>query len=207
MSRATTRCFALAGLVLVAAPLARAHLVSCRNTADAGRIADALRRIRESVDPCGESDDVTAVLKKLESCPGARYEICTSATAARNLYDRRTVTWNPDLRSELEPACDADGAAVTRDPAASLLHELVHAADECEGRNPGAHELDAVRIENIYRRAAGLRQRTRYGDDPLPRAMIRPCEPGRCACALAGPAPALAGAGPALGRPLSRVTR
>ena len=65
---------------------------------------------------------------------------------------------------------------VTRDPTASLLHEIVHAVHDCEGLDPGAHELDAVRIENIYRRAAGLCQRTGYGDVPLPAAMVRVCD-------------------------------
>jgi hypothetical protein len=43
-----------------------------------------------------------------------------------------------------------------RDPTASLVHELAHAAQDCSGLNPGEHELEAVRIENIYRRASGL---------------------------------------------------
>jgi hypothetical protein len=135
-------------------------------------VTAALRRIEASVDPCGETATVHALLRKLEAC---RYDIRTSVTAERNLYDRRAITWNPDLRSELEPSCD-------RDPTASLLHELVHALDACDGRNPGERELEAVRIENIYRRAAGLCQRTRYGSDPLPASMVRECTPGRCTC-------------------------
>ena len=127
-------------------------------------VRDALRRIRESVDPCGESREVAALLTTLARCP--RWAVRISATAGRNLYDRRTITWNPALRSELEPACD-------RDPTASLLHELVHAAHACQGLAPGRDELEAVRIENIYRRAARLCQRTRYGDVPLPPAMRR----------------------------------
>jgi hypothetical protein len=146
------------------------------------RIADALRRIVQSVDPCGESAEVTAVLDRLETCARASYEIRTSATADRNLFERSTITWNPDLRSELEPA--ADGRSVMRDPIASLLHELVHAAHECAGLNPGEHELEAVRIENIYRRAVGLAQRTRYGDDPLPSAMVRVCGRESCPCSI-----------------------
>jgi len=53
--------------------------------------------------------------------------------------------------------------------------ELVHALDACEGRNPCEHELEAVRVENVYRRAAGLCQRTRYGDVPLPASMTNYC--------------------------------
>src|SRR5262249_42721705 len=60
---------------------------------------------------------------------------------------------------------------------------IVHAVDDCRGLNPGEHELDAVRIENIYRRAAGLCQRSRYGDELLPDDAIRPCAAGGCACA------------------------
>jgi len=143
-------------------------------------VSDALRRIETSVDPCGETATMRAVLERLGDCG---YEIHVSATADRNLFDRHaTIIWNPELRSELEPSCD-------RDPTASLLHELVHALDECEGRNPGEHELDAVRIENIYRRAVGLCQRTRYGDDPLPASMTRRCAPEGCSCTVPPDAP------------------
>src|SRR5262249_55048590 len=64
----------------------------------------------------------------------------------------------------------------------SLLHELAHAAQDCAGLNPGDHELEAVYIENIYRRAAGLCQRTSYGDEPLPATMVKLCGPGECGC-------------------------
>jgi hypothetical protein len=158
-------------LVLLVPAAVHARLVPCHSGADARRIAEALRQIQRSVDPCGESAEVAALLKRLERCAG--YEICTSATADRNLFERRTITWNPDLRSEIEPPCDGAETAVRRDPIASLLHELVHAVHACEGLRPGEHELEAVRIENIYRRAAGLRQRTRYGDAPLPPMMVR----------------------------------
>jgi hypothetical protein len=150
----------------------------------------ALTRLRASVDPCGQSGQVLAVLDRVEHCPRATYEICTSQTADRNLFYRpmaspganapRIITWNPDLRSELEPGCDGNPfQPVTRDPVASLLHELVHALEDCEGLEPGEHELEAVRIENIYRRAAGLCQRRRYGDEILPPAMSATCPPGR----------------------------
>ncbi|HJQ83307.1 MAG TPA: hypothetical protein VKA21_04480 [Candidatus Binatia bacterium] len=166
--------------VLCTAPSAWSILVPCGDRADAERITEALGRIRATVDPCGETAEIGAVLDRLAGCRTARYEICTSATAGRNVLDRRTITWNPDLRSELE----AGGSPVLRDPTASLLHELVHVADACEGRNPGAYELEAVRIENIYRRAAGLAQRTRYGDYRLPAAMRRLCGPEACACTV-----------------------
>ena len=95
----------------------------------------------------------------------------------------RTVTWNPELRTELEGSCYGDPTrAVTRDPTASLLHELVHAVQDCEGLNPGDNELDAVRIENIYRRAAGLCQRTGYGTIALPADEIRLCTSTMCSC-------------------------
>src|SRR5881397_2463349 len=93
-------------LILLVPPTVHARLVPCHSGADGRRIAEALRRIQWSVDPCGESTEVTGLLKRLERCAGAAYEICTSATADRNLFERRTITWNPDLRSELEPPCD-----------------------------------------------------------------------------------------------------
>jgi hypothetical protein len=171
--------------ILPAAPPAHSILVPCRTPVDAARIANALSHLRGTVDPCGESSEIAAVLDRLERCAAASYEICTSATVDRNVLHRTTITWNPDLRSELEPGCDGDAAApVGRDPTASLLHELVHAADACDGRNPGDHELDAVRVENIYRRAAGLCQRTGYGTALLPAAMQRICTPGACPCSI-----------------------
>src|SRR5438045_3158995 len=183
MARSGAACVTLACIISAAAP-ARADRVACRDGADGTRVAAALGRIRGGVDPCGESAEVAAVLRRVERCA---YEVCTSVTADRNLFDRAVVTWNPDLTSEVESTRDdTGGTAVLRDPTASLLHELVHAADDCEGRNPGEHELEAVRIENIYRRAAGLAQRTGYGELRLPPSMIRECRPGRCTCPRPG---------------------
>jgi hypothetical protein len=179
---------------LVTLPVvAAARLVPCDDHADTGSIAAALTAIERSVDPCGESADVRAMLEILKRCAAASYQICTDSTIPRNVFDRptafqnsdrRTITWNPGLRSELEPGCDAGtGAPVLRDPTASLVHELAHATQDCTGLNPGEHELEAVRIENIYRRAAGLPQRRGYGEDPLPREMVRTCTPTECSCA------------------------
>jgi hypothetical protein len=129
------------------------------------------------------------MLATLQRCAPGHYRICTDRTTHRNVFDRpigsdpRTITWNPDLRSALEATCDDDpGGQVLRDPTASLVHELAHAAQDCEGLNPGEHELEAVRLENVYRRAAGLCQRGGYGDEPLPADMVRTCTPGRCSC-------------------------
>ena len=156
----------LALALVLAASTASAYLVPCTG-ADGTRIADALRRIGASVDPCGDTAELTALLDRIARCRTAGYEICTSTTTDRNLYDRRIITWNPDLRTPLD-------GSTTRDPVASLVHELVHAVDDCEGRNAGERELEAVRIENVYRRAAGLPQRTGYGDAIVPAVA---CEP------------------------------
>jgi hypothetical protein len=181
-------------LVAVALPLlaqpGSAELVPCRRPADSFRIARALQSIRGSIDPCGESAAVARVMESLARCATARYEICTSGDASRNLFDRpndrgevRTIIWNPELRTELEPACDGDPTRpLLRDPIASLLHELVHAAHDCAGLDPGAQELEAVRIENIYRRAAGLCQRGGYGGLPLASDVMPSCAGGRCTC-------------------------
>jgi hypothetical protein len=183
--------------ILLAAAGARATLVPCRQPADTAQVSDALDRIRRSIDPCGESAQVLAVVEKVEHCPVARYEICTDGLTSRNLLEPHdadepgTIIWNPRLRSELERGCDGDPARpVVRDPVASLLHEMVHAVDDCEGRDASAHELEAVRIENIYRRAAGLCQRTTYGDTPLASEMVKRCSPGHCECGPAAPASA-----------------
>lgn len=170
------------------------QLAACNGEADAQLIATALLDIQRTVDPCGESADVIAVVEEFQRCTKNSYRICSDPHSGRNVFDRpidrqgevlpRTITWNPELRSELERGCDGDPRRpVLRDPAASLLHELVHAAQDCEGLNPGEHELEAVRIENIYRRAAGLCQRRSYGDSLLPPEMVKTCEPGRCSCA------------------------
>jgi len=135
--------------------------------------------VRATEDP-DESADVARILRRADGCA---HRICTSTTADRNLFDRATITWNPALRSEIEPASMGE-PAVARDPTASLLHELVHAADECDEAGTADDEIEAVRIENVYRRAAGLPQRTGYGTVPLPPAMMRECRPGRCSCAI-----------------------
>lgn len=166
--------------ILLSTP-APAAVVTC-GSGEAGPVAEALARIRAVVDPCGESRELIALVDEFERCPAARYQICARPDAVRNLFERPAderpgvITWNPDLRSELEPSCEADpGSPVHRDPLASLVHELVHAVHDCRGLPAGELELEAVRVENIYRRAAGLCQRRGYGDEPLPAAMRRTC--------------------------------
>lgn len=165
-------------------------------------ITAALARMRRVVDPCGESAQVRAVLDGLERCASHGYRICASTAVERNVFDRpspiggeaplATISWNPELRTELEPAHDGDPAtAVRRDPTASLLHELVHVVQDCAGLNPGEHELEAVRIENIYRRAAGLAQRRAYGEEPLPAEMVRLCTSESCPCTVPLQAPSV----------------
>jgi hypothetical protein len=174
-------------VVLLAPAVGRSELVPCRRPADAARIAAALARIRRSVDPCGESPQVVALLDRLERSARVRYEICTDTDAARNVFEHAArldepgrIVWNPDLRSELERGCDGDASRpALRDPTASLLHEIAHAVHDSEGLNAGAFEGEAVRIENVYRRAAGLCQRTRYGDEVL---RLASCDAGTCRC-------------------------
>ncbi len=179
---------------------ARSQYIPCDRDAHASAVADALGRIERSVDPCGESAQVVDVLTKFAHCSTTAYRICTSLTIDRNLFDRpseppgeaspRTITWNPELRTELELGCDGDPRRpVLRDPTASLLHEIVHAVQDCAGLNPGEHEMEAVRIENIYRRAAGLCQRSGYGDAVLPARMARVCSATSCPCSAPPEAP------------------
>lgn len=151
----------------------------------------ALADIQASIDPCGQSPEVTRLLETFRGCAQTGYEICINRDADRNSTDRDQdagsgrvyITWNPDLHSELESGCGGDpNRVVARDPRASLLHEIAHVVQDCAGLDPNAYELEAVRIENIYRRARSLCQRTGYGTQPLPAAMIVGCEPGRCQC-------------------------
>ena len=178
-----------AAAVALLSTAAGAQLAECGSDGDASAIGSALRAIRQSVDPCGESPELTAMLAVIEHCASGPSRICTDRTIHRNVFDHqttahpRTITWNPELRSVLEPTCaDDPDEQVQRDPTASLVHELAHAAQDCEGLNPGEHELDAVRLENIYRRAAGLCQRREYGDDRLPAEMLRTCTRTSCSC-------------------------
>ena len=186
----------LLGLTILLWPVAApARLAACGETVEAALpVPEALGRLRESIDPCGESAQVLAVLEKVEHCSRQVYEVCPSSAIARNVFDRpiehlgreipRTIRWNPQLRTDLETSCAADPSEpLVRDPTASLLHELVHAAQDCDGLNPGEHELEAVRIENIYRRAVGLCQRPGYGETPLPASMVRSCSTSLpCSC-------------------------
>jgi hypothetical protein len=179
------------GVVLLASTEARA--ASCEQLADQAVVNAAIAQIERSVDPCGESAELGRILHQFRRCAARGVRICTDPRSERNFIERlptassgmrSTIMWNPDLRSELERGCDGDVTrAVLRDPVASLLHELVHAVQDCAGLDPADHEFEAVRIENIYRRSRQLCQRTRYGDQLLPAAMRVPCDPGSCRCA------------------------
>lgn len=187
------RTVGLAVLALSWAVPLKAQLAPCAGNSDVQGITESLTRIERSIDPCGESAQIGALLEQLHRCSANTYQICTDRDADRNVFDRpveqvgealpRTITWNPELRSELEPDCDGDRTRpLLRDPTASLLHELVHAVQDCVGLNPGEHELEAVQMENIYRRSAGLCQRRSYGDQPLPAAMVKVCGGKACPC-------------------------
>jgi hypothetical protein len=207
-------------LWLTAQP-ALGYPLPCQDGPTQADIAPALARIRAAIDPCGDSPVVAALLDKVERCAATSYRICTDLTSDRNWFDRpngdptrvRTITWNPALATPIEYGCDGDpGKPVLRDATASLLHELAHAAQDCDGLDPTANEFDAVRIENIYRRSVGLCQRTVYGTDPLPPDMIRVCARGKCPCTtppvaapgpVTGPAPSLPAAVSADAQPVS----
>ena len=205
---------ALALTAVLSLPQARSQNVGSQNVgsqnvqceADTNSVALAVARLRASIDPCGESGQVLDILDRFERCADSGYRICTSAGIERNVFDRpatpsdgwhtATIRWNPELRSELGQACESDPTQpLRRDPTASLLHELVHAVQDCDGLNPGEHELEAVRIENIYRRAQGLCQRSGYGDDLLPPHMVKLCSGAGCPCSTPdGPMRAVPGA-------------
>lgn len=159
----------------------------CSAAAASPALRSALEEIAASVDPCGESTELRVLVERFRAC-GARARLCVDDRAARNVTESgsaaqpTTVTWNPRLRTELEPYCAATAGPLLRDPTASLLHEIVHVVQDCDGFDIAAHELEAVRIENIFRRARGLCQRSGYGDQPLPEAERIACAPGDCPC-------------------------
>lgn len=182
---------ALSLMALLCPARTQAITLPCDESAEV-LVESALGTIERSIDPCGESSQLIRLLNRIRHAP-ATYRICTDLRADRNSFNRdaddgavndpRTVIWNPSLRTQLELGCDGDPIKpVLRDPIASLVHELVHAAQDADGLDPTEHEFDAVRVENIYRRATGICQRAHYGSESLPPQMVKICEPGRCRC-------------------------
>ena len=174
-----------------ASTAAASHAARCNSALGARAVSAALAEIEDGADPCGESRELAAIVAEYRRCGEAEYPVCVDRDSERSFIEQgdpergrpTMITWNPRLRSELEPSCGGDPSRpVLRDPTASLLHEIVHAVQDCAGLDPAEHELEAVRVENIYRRARGLCQRTRYGPELLPASMMLSCEPGHCLC-------------------------
>jgi hypothetical protein len=171
---------------MTAASVARAD--PCAPPAAMPAVQAALTAIEATVDPCGEDVQLADLVRRFRRCTAGGVRVCLDPEATRNVTEYgtehgTTITWNPRLRTELEERCTTDpGRPVLREPVASFLHELAHAVQACEGLDPSDHELEAVRLENVYRRARGLCQRTRYGDVELPPGMLVACEPSHCSC-------------------------
>ena len=187
------RCIVFMVVVAVGLPLAAVPVpaATCEDAATVSEVKAALAEVEASVDPCGDSAEVVGVVREFRHCASRGYRVCLNLESERNFIEPgvksaglpTTITWNPELRTELEHSCGGSlQGPVRRDPVASLLHEVVHAVQDCHGLDPADHEFEAVRIENIYRRARGLCQRTRYGEQALPAGMIVTCEPGDCSC-------------------------
>jgi hypothetical protein len=178
----------------------------CGDPTDHSEVLAALVEIESSVDPCGQSGEIRDLMDRFRACAARGCQICLDPTGSRNWIERSsddgarrvpaTIRWNPGLRDELERGCEGDAVkSVPRDPVAQLLHEIVHAVQDCSSLDPGEFEFDAVRVENIYRRARGLCQRTRYGDLRLPAEMLVQCDPGHCSCEGALPPSEIASGG------------
>lgn len=180
------------GVLAAAASAAASPAVECDSPAIRSRVTGLLQEIEKVVDPCGDSGEVGRILAAFRDCEPASYRICVDTRSPRNYVDPGArderpqptlLVWNPELRSALESSCDGDHSRpVLRDPTASLLHEIVHLVQDCNGLDPAAHEEEAVRIENVYRRARGLCQRTRYGTEPLPAGAFVACGTDSCGC-------------------------
>jgi hypothetical protein len=159
----------------------------------------AFDTIRRSIDPCGESAQIVDMVDRFERCTRASYEICTDGTASRNLREPRgvdergTIIWNPALRSELRRGCDGDPARpVMRDPwrrcCTSSSTRWTTAKDATRRRVSWRPS-----VEDVYRRAVGLCQRSGYGDQLLGaearRACALPADSSSVAAAGREPAP------------------
>ncbi len=179
---------------LVGTPLAAVSspAVECDSHSIRERVAHAVQEIEHVVDPCGDSAEIGRIIESFRRCDPTSYKICVDTRSPRNYVDPgargnppqpTALVWNPELRNELESSCNGDDSRpLLREPNASLLHELVHIVQDCSGLDPAAHESEAVRIENIYRRARGLCQRTRYGNEALPPDAFVACRGDSCSC-------------------------
>ena len=168
-------------LLVATAALPATAAEHCQPPETMPAVRAALADIERVTDPCGESAELADVVRRFRHCAEAGVRVCLDREATRNVTEYgpeqdTTITWNPRLRTTLERRCAADPARpVVREPVASLLHELVHVVQACDGLDPADHEFEAVRLENVYRRARGLCQRTRYGDVRLPPEMMLAC--------------------------------
>ena len=164
----------------------------CGTPETSQKVAQAVAEIERANDPCGGSADIQRVLAAFRRLDPASYRICIDSRSTRSFVDPAgpgepgqptSLTWNPELRTEVESSCEGDPSRpVLRDPNASLIHEIVHVVQDRNGLEPSAHEAEAVRIENIYRRARGLCQRTRYGATVLPSTAFVSCQTDSCSC-------------------------
>ena len=160
-------------LALVLAPAATAHIVIQGDAAFVAAVEECLERIANSGGTAGanvsqltNSNNIHTITQTtgLSSCSPSNGTNATNGTGTGS-----TTNWDPNY--------SGPSGGVANDPCATLAHELDHAAHNDNGTNdftstghngiPTA-EIEACGVENEYRRANGLPERTHYGGRRLP---------------------------------------
>lgn len=165
--------FSVVFLALVLAPAATAHIVIQGDAAFVAAAEECLERIANSggkaaanVNQLTNSGNIHTITQTtgLSSCSPNNGTKATNGTGTGS-----TSNWDPNYAGP--------SGGVANDPCATLAHELDHAKHNDSGTNdftstghngiPTA-EIEACNVENEYRSANGLPERTHYGGKRLP---------------------------------------
>lgn len=182
--RNRTLIAAILGAVLASSALpvtAQSKIVIEGDAAFVQKVQAAIQAIKDANDPEGELRALIEALEMSANCHVIRQTDTEQGSHCKpddpkKEKDRSgtgtTIEWEAD-------STDLYDTDVARDPTAALLHELAHAAaadqglatDETVPGPDGPIDQDeqyAVVIENIYRDAVNIPERTKYGNRELP---------------------------------------
>ncbi len=162
----------LSALVLV--PAATAHIVIQGDAAFVAAVEECLERIANSGGTAG------ANVNQLTNSNNIHTITQTTGLSSCSPNNGANATSGPPgtgSTTNFDPSYAGPSGGVANDPCATLAHELDHAAHNDNGTNdftstghngiPTA-EIEACRVENEYRSANGLPERTHYGGSRLP---------------------------------------